>query len=64
MYNIKKFDGTNFSLQKEQIQDVLIWLKPLKGVTAKLATMSIEDQNELDALATSTVRLHLAGQCT
>ena len=52
MYNIKKFNGTNFSLWKEQIHDVLVQkkqLKPLKGISAKRATISVEDWNELDA---------------
>ena len=34
-------------------------LKPLKGITTKPITMSMEDWNELDALANSTIRLHL-----
>ena len=35
-------------------------LKPLKGITAKPIAMFVEDWNELDALAKSTIRLHLA----
>ena len=60
LYNIKKFDGTNFSLRKEQIQDVLFLKKQLKGITAKPADMDAEDWNKLDALAKSAIRLHLA----
>ena len=62
LYNIRKFDGTNFILWKEQIKDVLVQkkqLKPISGPTAKLADMSKEDWVELDALAKSTIRLHL-----
>lgn len=62
-FSFKKFDGTNFSLWKEQIRDVLIQkkqIKPLAGVEAKPANMSEDDWNELDALAKSTIRLHLA----
>ena len=42
LYNIKKFDGTNFNLWKEQIQDVLVQkkqLKPISGPIAKPADM-------------------------
>ena len=63
LYNIRKFDGTNFSMWKEQIKDVLVQkkqLKPILGPTAKLVDMSEEDWAELDALAKSTIRLHLA----
>ena len=62
MYKFKKIAGTNFSHYKEQIQGVLIQtkqLKPLKRIMAKPITMFAEDWNELDALAKSTVRLHL-----
>ena len=63
LYNIRKFDGTNFSLWKEQIQDVLVQkkqLKPISGPTARPADKSETDWAELDALAKSTMRLHLA----
>ena len=63
LYNIRKFDGTNFSMWKEQIKDVLVQkkqLKPISGPTAKPPGMSQEDWAELDALAKSTVKLHLA----
>ena len=63
LYNIRKFDGTNFSMWKEQIKDVLVQkkqLKPISGPTAKPVDMSEEDWAELDALAKSTIRLHLA----
>ena len=63
LYNIRKFDGTNFNMWKEQIKDVLVQkkqLKPISGPTAKPVDMSEEDWAELDALAKSMIRLHLA----
>lgn len=63
LYNIRKFDGTNFSLWKEQIKNILVQkrqLKPISWPTAKPANMSEEDWAELDALAKLTIRLHLA----
>ena len=63
LYNIRKFDGTNFSMWKEQLKDVLVQkkqLKPISEPTAKPADMSKEDWAELDALTKSTIRLHLA----
>ena len=62
LYNIRKFDGTNFSMWKEQIKDVLVQkkqLKPISGPIAKPVDMSEEDWAELDALAKSTIKLHL-----
>ena len=46
LYNIRKFDGTNFSMWKEQIKDVLVQkkqLKPISRPTAKPVDMSEED---------------------
>ena len=63
LFNIRKFDGTNFSLWKEQIQDVLVQkkqLKPIVGPNAKPVNMSDGDWAKLDVLAKSTIRLHLA----
>ena len=63
LYKIRKFDGTNFSLWKEQIKGVLVQkkqLKPISGPTAKPVDMLEEDWAELDALAKSMIRLHLA----
>ena len=62
LYNIKKFDGTNLSLWKEKIQDVLVQkkqLKPISGPIARPPNMSEADWLE-DALAKSTIRLYLA----
>ena len=45
LYNIRKFNGTNFSMWKEQIKDVLVQKKQLKsilGPTAKPVDMSEE----------------------
>ena len=35
-------------------------LKPLKGIIVKLEDMEDDDWNEMNALAKSTIRLHLA----
>ena len=50
LYNIRKFDGTNFNMWKEQIKDVLVQkkqLKPISGPTAKPADMSKEDSGSV-----------------
>ena len=63
LFNIGKFDGTNFSLWKEQIQDELVQkkqLKPISRPSTKPVDMSDANWAELDALAKSTIRLHLA----
>ena len=63
LYNIRKFDGTNFSMWKEQIKDILVHkkqLNPISGPNAKPVDMLEEDGAELDALAKSTITLHLA----
>ena len=63
LFNIRNFDGTNFTLWKEQIQDVLVQKKQFKlveGLNAKRTDMSDANWVELDALAKTTIRLHLA----
>ena len=64
VYDIKKFDGSNFALWKEQIQDVLVQkgqcLPILHAQLAENMGMTEIQWNELDALARSTIRLHLA----
>ena len=58
LFNIEKFDGTNFPFWKEQIYNVLVQkkqVKPinLKGVKPKGTTQ--EDWDDLDELARSTI---------
>ena len=64
VYDIKKFDGSNFALWKEQIQGVLVQKKQRLPI---LQNSTIEDNiltqiqwDELDALARSRLRLQLA----
>ena len=63
VYDIKKFDGSNFALWTEKIQDVLVQKKQRLPI---LHATRIEEMNmtqfawdELDALCRSTIRLHL-----
>ncbi|MCO5581236.1 hypothetical protein L7F22_035114 [Adiantum nelumboides] len=63
-YDIKKFDGTNFQLWKNQMQDVLVQNKQKLPI---IYATQIEEMNmtqfqweELDELCKSTIRLHLA----
>ncbi|MCO5550603.1 hypothetical protein L7F22_004091 [Adiantum nelumboides] len=65
IYDIKKFDGTNFQLRKNQMQDVLVQKKQKLPI---IYATRIEEMNmtqfqweELDELCRSTIRLHLAG---
>ena len=64
VYGIKKFDGSNFAVWKEQIQDVLVQKKQrlpiLQNGRTKDSGLTQIRWNELDALARSTLRLHLA----
>eukprot|EP00250_Pteridium_aquilinum_P021200 c25051_g1_i1 orf=1172-1807(-) len=68
VYDIKKFDGSNFALWKEQIQDILVQKKQKAPILfANRAAALTEhfqvtqyDRDELDAMARSTIRLHLA----
>ena len=60
---IRKFDGSNFALWKNQMRDVLVQRKqtrPLGGKAKKPNDMDDDDWEELDALTMSTIRLHLA----
>ena len=60
---IRKFDGSNFALWKNQMRDVLIQrrqLRPLSGEAKRPEGMTKDDWEELDLLAMSTIRLHLA----
>ncbi|MCO5564089.1 hypothetical protein L7F22_017745 [Adiantum nelumboides] len=64
IYDIKQFDGTNFQLWKNQMQDVLVQKKQKLPII--YATRS-EEMNltqfqweELDELCRFTIKLHLA----
>ena len=64
VYDMRKFDGNNFALWKEQMQDVLVQKKqrlPIMHATCteNLGMTQIE-WDELDAMARATIRLHLA----
>ena len=60
---IRKFDGSNFALWKNQMRDVLVQIKqtrPLGGKVKKPDDMDDDDWKELDDWTMSTIRLHLA----
>ena len=67
MFDIKKFDGSNFALWKEQIQDILVQKKhraPIAFATRQVALtehfkVTQFEWEELDAMARSTICLHL-----
>ena len=62
LYNIKKLDGTNFPFWKKQIWQVLVQKKHIKPINLKRErpkTMSVEEWEELDELACSTILLTL-----
>ena len=67
-FDIRKFDGSNFGLWKEQIQDILVQKKqraPIAFATRQAALtehfqVTQFEWEELDAMARSTIRLHLA----
>lgn len=60
IYNIRKFDGTNFSIWKKQIQDVLTQKNQLVPLSERQENdgMSEVEWKQLDAEAKSTIRLH------
>ncbi|MCO5563139.1 hypothetical protein L7F22_016775 [Adiantum nelumboides] len=63
LYNIKKLDGTNFSLRKKKIWHVLVQKKQLKPIKLKgiqLEDMDEDEWNKMDELALSTIMLTLA----
>ena len=61
VYNIRKFDGTNFPIWKEQIHDVLIQKGQLEPLMDREEGMYTDGEwKKLDAKARSTIRLHLA----
>ena len=60
---IRKFDGSNFALWKNQMRDVLVQrrqMKPLGGEEKRPDDTDDDDWKELDAMTMSTIRLHLA----
>ena len=63
VYDIRKFDGNNFALWKEQMQDVLVQKKQRLPIMQATCTenlgMTQIEWEELDALARSTIRLDL-----
>ena len=67
VYDICKFDGNNFALWKEQMQDVLVQKKQRLPImqatrTENLGMTQIE-WDKLDALARSRIRLHPCRIC-
>ncbi|MCO5550245.1 hypothetical protein L7F22_003728 [Adiantum nelumboides] len=56
VYNIQKFDGINFAIWKDQIQDVLIQKGQLDRPKGEYTDT---EWQKLDAKAKSTIRLHL-----
>ena len=59
---IKKFDGKNFALWKEMMQDVLIIRRQDEPIRQKEKpeSMKAEEWKSLDEIARSTIRMHLA----
>ena len=68
-FDIRKFDGSNFGLWKEQIQDILVQKKqraPIAFATRQAALtehfqVTQFEWEELDAMARSTICLHPRG---
>ena len=59
---IKKFDGKNFALWKEMMQDVLIIRRQVEAIrhSKKPTLMTIEEWKSIDEITRSTIRMHLA----
>ena len=59
---IQKFDGKNFAMWKEMVQDVLIIKRQVKEIRhrKKSASMTIEEWKSIDEIAWSTIHMHLA----
>ena len=62
---IRKFDGKNFALWKEMMQDVLIIRRQVEAIRQKEKpeSMKAEEWKSLDEIARSTIRMHLAKKC-
>ena len=58
---IQKFDGKNFALWKEMMQDVLIVQRQIEAIqhNNKPASMIVEEWRSLDEIARSTIQMHL-----
>ena len=58
-----KLNGTNFTLWKEQMEEILI-LKdqyfPIEGATSKPSSMTYEEWKNLDRKVIATIRKYLA----
>ena len=59
---IQKFDGKNFALWKQMMQDVLITRRQVEAIRhiKKPASMTIEEWKLIDKIVHSTIRMHLA----
>ena len=59
---IRKFDGKNFALWKEMMQDVLIIRRQVEVIrhNEKRSLMTIEEWKSIEEIARSTIRMHLA----
>ena len=60
IYSIHKFDGTNFPIWKEQIDDVLRQKWQLQPLLEREEGITDAEWRMLDAKARSTLRLHFA----
>ena len=59
---IRKFDGKNFALWKEMMQDVLIIRRQVEAIchSEKLASMTVTKVcKSIDEITRSTIRMHL-----
>ena len=58
---IWKFDGKNFDLWKQMMQDTII-RRQTEAIrdSEKLASMTIEEWRSLEEIARSTIRMHMA----
>ena len=63
MSDMENLNGTNFSMWKAQMEDILI-LKdqyfPIEGATSKPSSMTDEEWNNLDKKVIATIRKYLA----
>ena len=59
---IRKFDGKNFALWKERMQEVLIIRRQAEAIcqSDKPTSMSAEEWRSMDEIERSTIRMHLA----
>ena len=58
---IRKFDGKNFALWKERMQEVLIIRRQAEAIcqSDKPTSMSAEEWRSMDKITRSTIRMHL-----